>query len=372
MDYFKDDYYHNGFASDIKLYSRFIKYESLHTMCHNTIFSQGYPKEINVYIDLYQMTTSLYLYDNITNPMSLLATIINMPLHYRNYFNKLNIKSNIFLIYSTNESINNIKFLPDYNMKYRKRINNNDNVRNVMANMINILQTIIPYLPGIYLKIGTVEPTIMVYDLITKFISNGFNKLSIFITSTDYAYQLATKLDSLYIFYKVDVEIRENGILKELLDNSFVIHKYNVLFTYIMRSKNKDLNKSDEYRYLDQSMILPLFVLSGLEDRSIKSLINYNKALEALLKLKSNYEMIIPDNLYNAVTSLDVKYQKIKIQDIYNRFYALDLDYQLMLYRQLPESMEVSFLKDLNDMETLYKIIDTYFDKKNIIDLNKL
>ena len=370
MNYFKDEYVHNGYSSDMKLYSRFIKYENLHNMCHSTIFAQGYPREINVYIDLYQMTTSLYLYDNITNPMSLLATIINMPLHYRNYFKKMNIKSNIFLIYSTNKSMNNIKYLEEYNTKYRKRIRDNLNVQNVMRDIINILQTICPYLPGIYLKVGSVEPTVIVYDLASKFNTNGFNKLSIFITSTDYAYQLASKMDSLYVFYKMNAELRENNIIREILDTSFVIHKYNALNMYISRNKNKDLNSSDEYKYLDQSWITPLFVLSGIEDRSVKSLMNYSKALEVLLYLKTRYMNITPENVYNAC--IDLGHNIINIQDIYNRFYAIDLDYQLMLYRQLPESMEVSFLKDLDDMETLHTIATDYFSPSNTIDLNKL
>lgn len=347
--------------SEATLYGRFIKYHRLkEILIENPILES--PVEVNIFIDLTQSFLPLYKFDNIANPMGLLATMLNLPLHYRHYFNRINLKSNIFLIYSTNTTVNTYKHLPYYDYKHKMLIESNKNIHDIITHNIELLSTVIPYFPGIYLKQGTVEPTVIAYDLIDKFTRGGkLNSLNIFITSTDYAYQLPAVLNNVLLIYKKSVfEDNHNS------DISLGITHNNALSIYIQNKSNQIL---DNINILNQNTISPFMILNGLPCRSIKALFSYQKSLSILNNIIGSYNLITPENLIEEIHKIK---NNITLDEIYARYYAIDIDYQLSLYRQLGESLESDFLKDLYDNQALYNIVNTYFKETNTVDLIKL
>ena len=355
--------YHRSEAS---LYGRFIKYSRLQSLLA-PILSQGV-LEVTLYIDLAQMIMPLYRFDAISNPLGVLATMINLPIHYRNFFNKIGIKSNIFLIYSTNDSVNNYRFIGSYDHKHRLLKENNLAVGQDIERNIELLQTICPYLPGIYLKKGTVEPTVITYDLIDKFVRKGLDVPSFYITSTDYAFQLPAVLQNVWLVYKHS-ELSQDKENTE--DKSFIVGNHDALSSYILKSKNVDINNKP-CRIPSQSWVSPFMILAGLTCRSIKSLCSYKKTLEILNHIHDTYSVMTPDSIYSAFSSLVDSSGVYPKEEIYQRYYAIDLDYQLKLYRETPESLEYSFLSDLNDRQALYDIANMYFKGSNMINIGLL
>ena len=353
-------------AAEGSMYGRFIKYTQLDKLC--TIEFNRKPLEVNVFIDMTQFLYHLYRFNSVTDPIGILTTMINMPLHYRNYFNRLGIKSNIFIIYSSNASINNYRYVPMYNNKYKGLAESNREVHTIVTHNIELLKTLVPYFPGIYLKIGTVEPTVIAYDIIDKFTRKGLDLPSIFITASDYAFQLPAVLRNVVMMYKRSRKEEDKGYV----DTSFSVNNSNALFAYILKTKNKNLSV-EKYTNLNQSWVSPFMILTGLQCRDIKSLFSYGKALEILQYINASYQVITPESMYNAIvdTNKDKAFLFPK-EELELRYCAIDIDFQLKLYREMPESLETSWLKDLEDPVALNDIINTYFQGKNLIDLGML
>lgn len=357
--------------SELMLYGRLIKYERLNYLIKlamgNTNFSS-----VNLFIDFHQLIQPLYRFEMINDPMGILASMVNMILHYRHFFNKQGIKSNIFIIFSTNNSINNTKYIANYNSIYIKKREININVKDVVDHNIELMQTLLPYFPGIYLKLATVEPAVVMYDIINK-ISLKDNSPCFIISSSDYMYQLPAVLKNTYLIYKKTMVNKNYQPISE--DVSFIVVHDNALLTYISKTKNQQINIDDlqDSVLLNQNWVSPFMILTGLQCRNIKGIVNYKKALSILKYIKSNFEIITPESLYNAIVDLNNnKSIKLQKQEIIDRYCALDLDYQLKLYKELPESIEVSWLQDLYDPQTLYEIVNNYFKGQNKIDLSKI
>lgn len=348
------------YLSEAIIYGRFIKYKKLDEILQS--FLSYRPKEVNIFIDMNSILIKLYNFENITNPLGILSCVTNLPLHYRNYFNKLNIKSNIFLLYSSNDSVNNYKYIAGYNSKERIIKESNKPIHNIVLYDIELLSTLTPYLPGIYLKKGTVEPTVIAYDLITKFSKNG-KKLTtnLFISSSDYAFQLPVYAYNTILLYKKTM-IGDN----KTEDVSFGATKNNALNTYISLN-----NKQIFTNIIPQEWISSFMVLNGLPCRDIKMILSYKRTLNLLQHISQSYNVISPESIYNTIKDL-YKEKEITLEEIYARYCAIDLNYQLSLYRQLPESLESNFLIDIYDRQALYDISNLYFKGTNIIDFQKL
>lgn len=349
------------YISEIVIYGRFVKYKVLDEILG--AFMPSLPKEINLFIDMTTVVLKLYNFDNIANPLGILSCLVNLPLHYRHYFNRLNIKSNIFLIYSSNDSANNYKFVSGYNSKERIIKECNATIHNMVLHNIELLSTLTPYFPGIYLKRGTVEPTVIAYDLISKFSKNGqINTINIFISSTDYAYQLPIYAYNTLYIYKKNM-IGENNRSEDV---SFGITKNNALNAYISLNNKQVLTEP-----LNQEWISSFMTLNGLSCRDIKVILSYKRAINTLQQIMNSYNVITPESIYTTIQSL-YKEKTVTLEEIYARYCAIDLNYQLNLYRQLPESLESNFLIDVYDQQALYDISNLYFTGINSIDFQKL
>lgn len=355
--------------SELSLYSKLIKYERFNYLL-NLVFGNFFNSinSVNVFIDFHKMLYSLYKFNTINDPMGVLASMINMVLHYRHFFNKKEIKSNIFIIFSTNNSTNNLKYIANYNSSYIKRREINKEVKDIVDHNIELMKTLIPYFPGIYLKLSTVEPAVVMYDIINKIKDNS---PCLIISSSDYSYQLPAILNNTFLIYKKTM-INKSSSTEDI---SFIVSHENALLTYISKTKNQQINIDDlqDSILLNQNWVSPFMVLTGLQCRNIKGIVNYKKAINILKYIKSNFEIITPDSLYDAIIDLEnKKITKLSKQELIDRYCALDLDYQLKLYRELPESIEISWLQDLYDPQTLYEITNNYFTGQNRIDLSKI
>ena len=343
--------------SEAVIYGRFIRYKRMDDILR--AYMPDISKEVNVFIDLTTMLNKVYKFENIANPLGILACMGNLPLHYRHYFNRLGIKSNIFLIYSSNDSANNYRYIANYDSKHKISKDSNPTVHEIIKHNIDLLGTLVQFMPGIYLKKGTVEPSVIACDLIDKFSQSDVIH-NIFITSSDYSYQLPV-VSNVLVIYKKSVSIGEG----KSEDLSFGITRENALSLYI-QMKTKNLQEMN----VDESWISPFMVLNGLSCRDVKALISYTQSLKVLYSITASYSVITPDSLYDVMESMYPG--KASREEVYARYCALDITHQLNLYRQLPESLESNFLTDVYDQQALYDISNLYFSGTNTIDFQKL
>lgn len=346
------------------LYGQFVKYEKMDELF--TQYFQTHPLTnnwINIYIDLYQMLLPIYKFQKIDNPYDITSTICNMAIHYKDYFRQRGINSFVFLLYSpTTGAYSNLRFCPEYNSTYTARMMNNRMVYDLVNQNLSLIGIITPYLPNIYFKMGTVETSVMAYDMITKFNNRNMKLNSLFITSSQYAFQLAGNMNAncTLLYKKKD---------KDKNDISYLVSTEDALDKYIAEIKNQHI----EHHPVRQSWLSGFMTLSGIPKRNIKSMYNYKQALNILNKIDQQFDQTTPDSLFSIATDL---YPKSNLgqetyDNIINRYKCIDMDYQLFMYHNTPDAIETGFLKQKDDMETLMQLNDKYF-KLNPISIDKL
>lgn len=337
------------------LYGQFIPYSTLKTIVDPVLSGNV----VNVFIDCYQMMLPIYRFYRIIDPLNITSCIVNMAIHYRNFFKKRNIHSHIFLLYSPTMSPNNSRFCPEYNNKYITRVLNNRDIADIVNNSLGYISTLVSHMPDVYMKIGTVETSVMALDIIDKFDEKGYSPLNFFVTNSQYAFQLPALNEKVILLFK-----KRN---KQGEDVSYNVTKNDALDKFVAETRNQHVKPVD----LDQSWVSGFMTISGIPKRDISSIINYRESMKVLKHIKNNFDVVEPVVLYNAIDQLFEGKKKITITDIANRFNCIDIKYQLQLYRTLAESSETMYLKQYINLEELYDINDKYF-QDNPMNLDKL
>ena len=339
------------------LYGQFIKYNALKNLV-GLEFANSDADEVNIFIDLNQMLLPAFRYLKIQDYNVISSAIINYCAHMRSYFRtRHRVESNIILVYTRNMSVNNTKFCSEYNSQYRLRMQSNEKIMEAVDYNIDILKVLCPYLPDIYLKLGTVEPSVIIHDLVLNEFNNG--NPNVVISASQYAYQLPAFTPNTVVF-------RKKFTNKE--DTSYSYNLINSINAYIYETKNTVVNE-----VLNTKAISLVMVLSGLPKRNIKSLFDINKTLKIIQTIPDSCLGDI-DAMYGYIKSyLDTTKSKANLD--YNefscRFKAIDLQYQYSMYGYLPESKEQSYLQRFSDPQTVRDINDRYFSTVPL-DLERL
>lgn len=344
---------------DYMIYGQFIKYDRLAILSKKEL--SQYPNDIiyNIYIDLYQILLHLYRYYRFTNPLSITSCVINLAIHFRNFYKKQNIYTNIFLIYSSNMSYNNTRFCPEYNSRNVLLIMNNREVSDIVNKNIGLLSTIVPYLPNVYLKVGTVEPTVIAADMINRFAVKGFNPPSVFVSSSPLSYQLPLCAPKTVVFHKKKD--------RDSVDTSYSVNIFNALDMYVAETRKLSVQSVG----LNQQWLTGFMVLTGVPKRSIKALMNYKAAIGILKTIAAGYQLVTPEMIYETICRSMGDKINITMLDIANRYNCLDLRYQMQMYALMPEAKETTYLKQLDDPDAINTINGQYF-RDNPIMVDKL
>lgn len=334
------------------LYGQFIKYNKLEEIV-NKEFDNSPVRFVNIFIDAYQMLLPIYKFYKVENDLSVTSCLINMAIHYRSFFKRYGVDSNVFILYSPTMSSNNRRFCGEYNSSNIKKMMNNNAVYQIVNNNLSLMGTIIPYIPYIYFKIGTVETTVMAYDIISHLPQEI---PCIFVTSSQYAFQLPSICKNTLLFFRKKNKDE---------DLSYSVNCGNTLSYFISETRNHMIDIGS----IDQSWVNGFMTLSGIPKRDIKSLCTYKQSLKILNEISSSYKVIEPEILYDVIFKTTTR--NIDYSTIVNRFNCIDLIYQYKMYQTLPESKDVSYLKKYVDMNALNDINEKYF-KYNPISLDRL
>ena len=356
-----------GFPLRAVYYAQFIKYERLNYLFGQYFQYHEQPKWINIYIDLYSMLTKLYLYKYTTdqNPYDIVSITCNMAIHYKEFFRQRGIGSFVFLLYSPTTGASTCKrFIPDYNKSYTSRMQRNPEVTKLINTDLYLIDTICHYLPNIYFKQSTVETAVMAYDMIKKFSNKGKRFPSLFITASQYAFQLPGNQnmeneECIMLFRR---KTMQDG------DLSYLVTKANALDYYIAEIKNQNV----EQMPLKQSWVSGFMTLSGIPKRNIGAIFDYNKAIDILKRIEGQYDQVTPDSLYRVANEINHYPPDEKFYEtLVNRYRCIDLDYQLYQYRTLPDANDIDFLKQFQDSGEVSELNRLYFGD-NPINIEKL
>lgn len=331
------------------LYGQYIKYNALQNLVQLE-FANSDADEVNVFIDVYEMLLPLYRSLNFKDSVEAISSgVINYATHFRAYFRtRHRVESNIIFVFSGLNSSNITRFCPEYNAKYRNRILSNDKMSEQIFLAIERMKEIIPYLPNIYLKIGSVEPSVIIRDLI---LSQTFGDIpNVVVSPSAYAYQIPAHCPDTVVF-------RGKRTAHEITAYSY--NFMNAVNAYIYETKNIATNE-----VIYPKLITAVMVLSGIAKRNISSYKSIGNTLELLTGMPKEIVGDI-EAMYKYISdkAAERKWKMMEYELFYNRYMAISIEAQHTLYRSLPECNETGFLTQLNDKESVHYVNNKYFAK---------
>lgn len=346
------------------LMAHFVKYENLSVLV-NQAFSGSQATEVNLYIDMYSITKSLYsdsCIANITDYRSVIACIINMCAHYRHYFRKyLGVNTKIFIINSLNCPETNRKFVAGYNEIMYRKFTSNTFIKNMVNHNTDLMNIIIPYLPEIYFVNSQYESSVVISSIIDKQCKNGNSNPNIIITRDIlYNMQLLSLHPETAILRPTKNKNGDVSYIIEPLRNDMIsINRYWQNFCNELGCKNIDIN----IHPINTSLLLSL---SRLPDRNLKSIMNINTAKRYINNIVGNnpIKCSIQSIIDNGISA------KCGETIIFNRYKSIDVEFQKSIYESTIEYRLLDF-KDLYDPEAVKDINNRYFES-NPLDLDKL
>lgn len=335
------------------LYSKFIKYDKLNEILGKSYCDSINSKILNVYIDLYQFIASLYRFNDMQEPMNLTSCIANLAIHYRNYFKKFGIYTNIFIVYSPTTNAHNLKFCPSWNSSNIENAALNTYMRDIVNSNLGLMGTMIPYLPDIFFRMGTFEVPVIIADMINKFKARGFNPPNLVISSSQYAYQLPAYIENTTLL------VQKRNV--EYGDCSYVVAPFSPIVNMYINAIKKESARDKDF-ILRKDYITAAMVLLGVPKRDLKALISAPLFFKFVRKMEADYEVPTLEGIVSVLSRMQEKaIQNISVSEISNRYKCVDLSYQVGLYDTMPESMETRYLKQLSDEPALNEINNTYF-----------
>lgn len=307
-------------------------------------------KTVNVFINLESVLNKL----NSSNTENYLRTcgdsknyefisnIVNLAAHYRWYFNKVGLKSKVYLYIThpfNHNFYKNRAILSDYRQSYERKYSRNGSniILSKIANeSIQFAKIILEYVEDINLITsnhldGSLIPLIVSEEKPAD--------LNVIISSDRYDYQYSN---------------RDFIILRPKKEDSYLINKENLISKLMIEEKYTKKSKINSGFY---SFILSVI---GNKDRNIPKIkgMGISKVISLLNKgVKEGY---ISDTTFNINLLLNVikeDYRKI----ILDNYYCTDIDLQSNLLNSKDKHVVTSQLVNKFDNPSLKKINDDFF-----------
>jgi hypothetical protein len=324
--------------------------------------------EINIFIDLFSVLHQIFskgYRTNITNNTIISSTLINMCAHYRRFFRQLGVKTNFYLIFSTNCHDINKKLVYGYNYIFEQK-SQIKLFKKITDVNFKILSVLCPYLPDIHFikSEENYEVGVIIAALIEK-INDGNPNL---IISKDlYPLQLCTKYP--YTSYLFPIK-RFNTSTRTTIDQSIMVpltekQTHNIAFWNLVAERRK-LNPNTLYG-IDTRNFTLLESLHHFAERGIKPLAGNITACTKIIRNLGGEDIeIMLSQLYEDTNLVNT----VPINLIESRYKALDVSFVLPYYKLSPEFQSIK-LQNLDDNGTINMINSKYFTDNpiNIMDL---
>ena len=342
------------------LFGYYIKYTKMQELVGAAFENSPPSNSIDIYVDIFDMLKPIYNKDIYADKQYVIvSSIVNLAAHLRQYFRRYHhMWTRIFLVYADNYTNNHKQFYSGFgNDDYRSTINYSRNNELIMS-QLELVKILVAYMEDIYLINKRTMFPMFVYDNILK------NKKipAIILTKNTYAYQIPALIPNVAVF-------RPRKHMGE--DTSFAVFGKNILYQYY---SNISTAKTLEYINMINPQHLSLLMsLTGNKQFNLHSAVNSNVAIRILYEaIKNgrllNSHMADVDYVYSVLSELQ-KY--IDATNFKFRYNACDIIYQHLLYSQMPEAFDYSWMVNFKDPNTVQDINNRYF-ADNPLDLNSL
>lgn len=355
-----DDYKYN---IESLLLSYYIKYDKMDELCSQSLLFNGSTKQVNVYIDLFDMLEPLYTKDITANKRyTIVSSIINLAAHIRQYFWKRQYcATRIYLVYGEDITLNHKQFYQSFGETKYKETMDFPRKHQIVTSQLEMVKILAAYIPEVYFVRRATNFSMFVYnDLMVNDKNNTIS--SVIITKDKYAYQLPALFPKAKIFRPK----KSKGA-----DCSYCITGQHI-FRHFFKNITAQAT-IERFNLMHPGLLSLMITLTGLPSYNFTTLMNASTASKFIVDAISNNRIINGYNsdidfVYNALIGLE-KY--IDPTTFKYRFNAVDLVTQYRIYNSSAESRDITWLINLNDPDTVREINDKYFFD-NPLDLNSL
>lgn len=342
------------------LYGYYIKYAKMKELVEQAFFNTPQSNSIDIYVDIFNMLKPIYSKDIYANKQYVIvSSVINLAAHIRQYFRRYhNMWTRIFLVYADDSTNNHKQFYNGFADNDHKTTFNYARNNEFIMTQLELVRILAAYIEDVYfVKKSSMFP-MFVYDNIIK----NRNIPAIILTKNNYAYQIPALIPNTAVF-------RPRKHYSE--DTSFAVYGLNVLNQYY---SNITGAKTLEYiKKINPQHLSLLMSLTGNSQFNLYSAVNSTIAIRILS------EAIVSGKILNSHTAdTDYVYYTIPILSKYidaisfkSRYNACDIVYQHLLYSQMPEALDYSWMVNFKDPSTVQDINNKYFID-NPLDLNSL
>lgn len=343
------------------LYSNFVKYDRLEEIVYNTFSNTSIASatQLNLFIDLYSVLHTIYsehYRTQISDYTSLTSILINMCGHYRAFFRKLGVETNIFLIGSLNTSEINRKFVAEYNTVFLAKTEIKI-FKDFIQNNFDLLEILCPYLPNIFFVRSqkNFESSVIISHIIDLLKSNNPNLI---ISKDMYSMQLCA-------IHPYTSFLRPKKAMGGADESTMICisekQSFRAEFWNMFSSMRQNLKR--EQLYTISPLNLPLLLaLHKMPERNIhQTTLPISKAIKCLEMITYNDIKITPDILLNS-GCLDPTVPFARIDALYKVY---DVLYMKNFYKSDPESKVLKF-QNLKDDAALNHLNSKFFQNTPI------
>lgn len=372
----------NLFQIESMLYGYYVKNNRLQRIVNETFVdsSLAAATELNIFVDLNSILHRVFSehYRTVIGEYtSITSSIINLCGHYREFFRHLGVTTRFYLIFSYNCCDINRKFVSGYNDIFYNK-SQIKMFRELADNNFELLNTLTPYLPGIYFIKSTrnYEVSVIMAHIINTYCNGQPNM----ILSTDvYAMQLCTMFpNTCYLYPKKSKMVQADGsyasddvsIMIPIIERSDFRNKFWTAYDYrIVRNNDLRMHQTRISRLGNISPVnMPLLLaMTKFEYRDIGTIMGIPDAVKIISSMVGSEDIkIIPEQLYTNEHLIS----NYPVAQIESRYKALDVSFMLSYYSMDPEAKSLQF-KDLRD-DAAVNTINAKFFQNDPIYLHRL
>jgi hypothetical protein len=333
-------------------------------------FSEMTGNDVDIYIDAASIFRSLLNRINFTiyESTEICSGLINACIHYKCIFNNLGVNTRCFIVASYQGIYNTCKsYCMDYNSDYIKRVQYNQRLLNNIKQNMELLKSLIKYVPGIYL-INTESEEFESSAVILHY-CNRYNVPSLIVSRDALVAQIPA-------FYNKGIMLYPDKVFdySGASDISTLVSQRETKFSEFYYVYKKGVLTDTSKNSISLELIPLVMAMNGYDKRSIKCTFNIKKTLKMIENGIMN-GTLLNKHFFNENTINDFLIKPgladsetaLKIQQNY---FAFSAKIQELMFSNSPLS-SIDPIIDLYDPKSLNEINDKYF-RNNPIDLIRL
>jgi hypothetical protein len=330
-------------------------------------FAFGYSgaTKINIYIDLYSIKNTILGIDFVySSNTELCALILDMCVHYKNYFYGLSVEPTFYLVDSNNLPISSKMIYPTYNSKFAMKLTSR-NTDYIDINM-DMLDKICAYLPEVHYIKTTAEAGVMIAAIQhRKSLPEAVRTPAIVIGKDPYM----SMLPGLFMHGTENMGIISDVALivprKSNNEDLSKVYTFANIYEYVQNINNI---RSENFRpcRFGPGLLDKLYALTKFEARSMPPIMQYRSVNKLI---DENPALIYADPL-DIYAAWAKGTSRMPSDNIDARYRAISLSYNLTMFHNTAEytiAMNKALGPKLANVDQLKHMNNVYFEQNPLM-----